>query len=37
MSVASPMLGIFEEKEEEQWELNTFVDCEVLGWKGIDL
>jgi len=27
--------GIFEEKEEEQWELNTFVDCEVLGWKGI--
>lgn len=27
--------GIFEEKEEEKWELNTFVDCEVLGWKGI--
>ena len=27
--------GIFEEKEEEQWELNTFVDCEVLGWRGI--
>jgi hypothetical protein len=26
---------IFEEKEEEQWELNTFVDCEVLGWRGI--
>ena len=23
--------GIFEEMEEEQWELNTFVDCEVLG------
>lgn len=27
--------AIFEEKEEEQWELNTFVDCEVLGWRGI--
>lgn len=27
--------GIFEEKEEEQWELNSFVDCEVLGWRGI--
>ena len=27
--------GIYEEKEEEQWELNTFVDCEVLGWRGI--
>jgi hypothetical protein len=25
----------FEEKEEEQWELNAFVTCEVLGWKGI--
>jgi hypothetical protein len=25
----------FEEKEEEQWELNTFVTCEVLGWRGI--
>ena len=25
----------YEDKEEEQWELNTFVDCEVLGWKGI--
>src|SRR2546428_343171 len=23
------------EKEEEQWELNTYVTCEVLGWKGI--
>ena len=22
-------------KEEEQWELNTFVTCEVLGWRGI--
>jgi hypothetical protein len=27
--------GVFEEKEEEQWELHTFVDCEVLGWRGI--
>jgi thiocyanate hydrolase subunit alpha/thiocyanate hydrolase subunit beta len=27
--------GIFEEKEEKLWELNTFVDCEVLGWRGI--
>ena len=25
----------FEEKEEEQWELNTFVTAEVLGWRGI--
>ena len=25
----------FEDKEEEQWELNTYVTCEVLGWKGI--
>lgn len=25
----------FEEKEEEQWELDTFVTCEVLGWRGI--
>jgi len=25
----------YEEKEEEQWELNTYVTCEVLGWKGI--
>lgn len=25
----------FEEKEEEQWELNAFVTCEVLGWRGI--
>ena len=24
----------FEEKEEEQWELNTYVTCEVLGWRG---
>lgn len=27
--------SVFEEKEEEQWELNTFVTCEVLGWRGI--
>jgi thiocyanate hydrolase subunit beta len=27
--------AVFEEKEEEQWELNTFVTSEVLGWKGI--
>jgi thiocyanate hydrolase subunit beta len=27
--------AIFEEKEEEAWELNTFVTCEVLGWRGI--
>ncbi|MFZ0836496.1 MAG: hypothetical protein WAM77_03495 [Xanthobacteraceae bacterium] len=25
----------YEEKEEEQWELNTYVTCEVLGWKGV--
>lgn len=25
----------FEEKEEEVWELNTFITCEVLGWRGI--
>jgi hypothetical protein len=25
----------YEEKEEEQWELNTYVTCEVLGWKEI--
>ncbi|MGH3564363.1 MAG: SH3-like domain-containing protein [Mycobacterium sp.] len=25
----------FEEKEEERWELNAFVTCEVLGWQGI--
>ncbi|MCV7079035.1 nitrile hydratase [Mycobacterium szulgai] len=25
----------YEEKEEEQWELDTFVTCEVLGWRGI--
>jgi hypothetical protein len=25
----------FSLKEEEQWELNTYVTCEVLGWRGI--
>ena len=25
----------YEEKEEELWELNTYVTCEVLGWKGV--
>lgn len=25
----------FEDKEEERWELDTFVTCEVLGWRGI--
>jgi thiocyanate hydrolase subunit beta len=25
----------FEEKQEEQWEFNTFVTCEVLAWRGI--
>ncbi len=25
----------YEEKEEEQWELNTYVTCEVLGWKDV--
>ncbi|GAA2152642.1 nitrile hydratase subunit beta [Kitasatospora kazusensis] len=27
--------AVFEEKQEEQWELNTFVTCEVLAWRGI--
>ncbi|WP_137726046.1 SH3-like domain-containing protein [Prescottella subtropica] len=27
--------AVFEEKQEELWELNTFVTCEVLGWRGI--
>jgi hypothetical protein len=26
---------LYEEKEEELWELNTYVTCEVLGWKGV--
>ena len=25
----------FEDKEEEIWELNTYITCEVLGWRGI--
>jgi hypothetical protein len=25
----------YEEKEEEEWELNTYVTCEVLGWRGV--
>ena len=25
----------FEEKEEEQWENNTFITCEVLAWRGV--
>jgi hypothetical protein len=25
---------VYEEKEEEQWELNTYVTCEVLAWRG---
>ena len=24
----------YEEKQEEQWELNTYVTCEVLAWRG---
>ena len=24
----------WEEKEEEQWELNTYVTCECLSWRG---
>lgn len=26
---------LYENKEEEQWELMTYVLCEVLGWRGI--
>jgi hypothetical protein len=25
----------YEEKEEEQWELDTYVTCEVLAWRGV--
>lgn len=25
----------YEEKEEEQWELDTYVTCEVLAWRGL--
>ncbi|ORV49250.1 nitrile hydratase [Mycolicibacter engbaekii] len=27
--------GVFENKEEERWELMTYVLCETLGWRGI--
>jgi len=26
---------VWEEKEEEQWELNTFATCECLAWRGV--
>ena len=26
---------VFEEKEEEQWEADTYATCEVLGWRGV--
>lgn len=26
---------VYEEKEEEQWELDTYVTCEVLAWRGL--
>lgn len=26
---------LYEEKEEELWELNAYVTCEVLGWRGV--
>ena len=25
----------WQEKEEEQWELNTYVTCECLAWRGV--
>jgi hypothetical protein len=25
----------FREKVEEQWEMNTYVTCECLGWRGV--
>lgn len=25
----------YEEKEEEQWELNTFATCECMAWRGV--
>ena len=25
----------YQEKEEEQWELNTFATCECLAWRGV--
>jgi thiocyanate hydrolase subunit beta len=27
--------AMYEEKQEEEWELNTFVTCECLAWRGI--
>jgi hypothetical protein len=27
--------AVFELKEEEQWELHTYVTCEVLAWRGV--
>ena len=26
---------VWEEKEEEMWELNTFATCECLAWRGV--
>lgn len=26
---------VYKEKEEEQWELDTYVTCEVLAWRGV--
>lgn len=26
---------VWSEKEEEQWELNTFATCECLAWRGV--
>ena len=34
VAVAALKVGPFP-KEEEQWELNTYVTCEVLGWRGV--
>jgi hypothetical protein len=25
----------YQEKEEEDWEMNTYVTCECLGWRGV--
>ena len=35
MSGASTMSPSSTRKKEEQWELNTYVTCEVLGWRGV--
>lgn len=29
------MYIVYEDKEEEQWEHNTFITCEVLAWRGV--